>query len=113
MRTNNKITERVIRMHDDTFVNMISESVLRSLNEGFWKELGSAGKSIGKYAVDRILAGGNAKKDIDSDYDTDKDKMGNIRKHYEKNSSMSKEEFDKYDKGTHKKEDNSSTEAAS
>lgn len=98
--------ERVVRMDDNTFVNMISESVLRTINEGFWSQIG---KPLAKYAFDRIVRGRPERK-LEDKYDTDKDKMANIRKHYEKNDSLSKEEFTKYDEGAHEEKNDAAND---
>lgn len=55
------MSQRVIRMTNESFENMIAESVLNTLNEGFWSELGNglvkSGTKVGKYAWNRIAKG--------------------------------------------------------
>lgn len=88
--------QTVIRMSNTSFEDMIAESVLKTLNEGFWSGLGKVGSKVGKYAYNRIWKG-EGQYDINKfNNDPNSTLKGKIDGWYEKNpnGSMSKTDYD-------------------
>lgn len=89
------MSQRVIRMTNESFENMIAESVLKTLNEGFWGALGKGLWNVAKYAKRRTWDGYG---EHDISEDPKNSLQLRIQQHYKKNPNMSKDQYEAIEK---------------
>ena len=90
--------QKIVRMTNDAFVNMISESVMRTLQEGaagsFLKGLGQVAAKGGKYAWNRMINNQPAH-DINKGYDKNQDLKAKLDDHMKTHDSLSRDDYNK------------------